>query len=837
MGGRRGGKTISFVAVGALALVTTVAVGVPPAGAQPAWGQATEVTAPSGAAASPAAQFAAISCVGAGSCTSVGSYVDASGHEQAMAGAETSGTWAQAVQVTAPTGAGTNPSASLAGIWCSAAGACAAAGSYVDSSGHAEDMVATEAAGVWAQATEVSLPADAAATAGATTGGISCSSAGNCVVVGGYTDSSGHDQAMEVTESAGVWSQAAKVPSPANAGTDPGASLGGVSCYSAGSCTAAGSYVDTTSHVRPMVATSSSGTWGQAAEVTSPAYAYGDIWCASAGSCVTAGSALDGSGNTQAAVAAETLGTWAQPVAIPAPSGAAANPHAVFSDVSCASLGDCLAVGSYTTSAGDTEAMVADESGGNWNQAVPVLAPANASANPGAVLHGVSCSSAVDCAAAGVYTTTSSGNEAMAATQVPPNPYSPLSPTRICDTRPGNPSGLSSNAAQCDGTANAGTTLAAGGTLTIDVGGLFSVPADASAVVLNVTVVNPASVGYLTVYPTGQSRPVASNLNFDPHQAVPNLVEVGLGPSGQVSIYSSSATDVVVDLEGYAAPSSSLGAGAGLYNPLSSPARICDTRAGNPSGLSAGPAQCNGAGNAGSTLAAGATLPVQVAGVGGVPGSGVSAVVLNVTAVGPAGVGYLTVYPAGGSRPTASNVNYVTNQVVPNRVVVPVSGSGQIDLYTSTATDVLVDVSGWYSGAGGAGTSFVPESAPVRICDTRAGNPSGLSGPSAQCNGAGDAGTPIPPSTVLTITAAGYFGVPASAKAVVLNVTAVEPTALTYLTVYPSGSPPGVSDLNPYAGAVEPNLVVATLSNTGTIDIYNNSGTVDVVVDVLGWYS
>ena len=511
-----------------------------------------------------------------------------------------------------------------------------------------------------------------------------------------------------------------------------------------------------------------------------------------------------------------------------APIGAQGDP---FTAVTCQSAGQCTAVGTQQGSDGVATPFVEEWNGASWT----LDSTPDPEVPGGETLNGVACS-ASECMAVGsrTGTTFALGSDVSVPTG---NPYSPLSPTRICDTRPGNPSGLSSNAAQCDGTANAGTTLAAGGTLTIDVGGLFSVPADASAVVLNVTVVNPASVGYLTVYPTGQSRPVASNLNFDPHQAVPNLVEVGLGPSGQVSIYSSSATDVVVDLEGYAAPSSSLGAGAGLYNPLSSPARICDTRAGNPSGLSAGPAQCNGAGNAGSTLAAGATLPVQVAGVGGVPGSGVSAVVLNVTAVGPAGVGYLTVYPAGGSRPTASNVNYVTNQVVPNRVVVPVSGSGQIDLYTSTATDVLVDVSGWYSGAGGAGTSFVPESAPVRICDTRAGNPSGLSGPSAQCNGAGDAGTPIPPSTVLTITAAGYFGVPASAKAVVLNVTAVEPTALTYLTVYPSGSPPGVSDLNPYAGAVEPNLVVATLSNTGTIDIYNNSGTVDVVVDVLGWYS
>jgi hypothetical protein len=83
----------------------------------------------------------------------------------------------------------------------------------------------------------------------------------------------------------------------------------------------------------------------------------------------------------------------------------------------------------------------------------------------------------------------------------------------------------------------------------------------------------------------------------------------------------------------------------------------------------------------------------------------------------------------------------------------------------------------------------------------------------------------------------GLAGVPTGATAVVLNVTAVHPSAPTFLTVFPSGSPPLVSDLNPSPGAVEPNLVVATVSAGGTVSIFNNSGTVDVVVDVAGWYS
>ena len=113
--------------------------------------------------------------------------------------------------------------------------------------------------------------------------------------------------------------------------------------------------------------------------------------------------------------------------------------------------------------------------------------------------------------------------------------------------------------------------------------GSFGVPADATAVVLNVTVVNPLAPGFVTAYPTGATLPDASSIDYVAGEVVPNLVEVGTGTAGQVSIYSSAQTDVVVDVEGYVAPTASGGSGAGLYNPLSSPVRICDTRTGNPS--------------------------------------------------------------------------------------------------------------------------------------------------------------------------------------------------------------------------------------------------------------
>ena len=231
-----------------------------------------------------------------------------------------------------------------------------------------------------------------------------------------------------------------------------------------------------------------------------------------------------------------------------------------------------------------------------------------------------------------------------------PGPYSPLPPTRICDTRTGDQSNLSGEAAQCNGAGNAGSTIAAGATKNILVTNNFGVPANATAVVLNVTVVNPAASGYLTAFPGGSAPPFASNVDYVAGAVVPNLVEVGTGASGEVSFFSSARADIVVDVEGYVSPTT-LG-GAGLYTALTSPTRICDTRAGNPSGLSAPNSQCNGTGNAGTTLGKNghpSTINVGVAGDNAIP-PGATAAVFNVTVVNATAPGYLTIF-AQGSGP------------------------------------------------------------------------------------------------------------------------------------------------------------------------------------------
>ena len=424
-----------------------------------------------------------------------------------------------------------------------------------------------------------------------------------------------------------------------------------------------------------------------------------------------------------------------------------------------------------------------------------------------------------------------------------PGVYVPLTPARICDTRVGNPSHLTGPAAQCSN-GTAGKTLAAGGTQTFNVAGDFSVPAsNVTAVVLSVATANAKGPGYFTLFPAGQSRPTAANLNYATGQVVPNLVEVGVGAGGAVSLYTSASSDAIVDLEGYVTTTTQ--SGAGLYNALSTPARICDTRGSNPSGLTAPDTQCNtnlAHGSPDNLIGPNNPLTVNVEGVGGVPATGVAAVVLNVAVVKPAASGYVTVYPTGDPRPNASNVNYTAGTAVGNRVIVPVSPSGQVTLYATASTDIIVDVSGWFTATGGTtGAEFTPEVDPVRICDTRGSNPSGLTPPNTQCNANVTHASPDHPLVAGTsdlIQATGLASVPTGATAAVLNLADVDPTAGSNLTVYPSGIPPTTSDLNPPTGGVASNLVVATLSGSGSFEVANRgSGHTDIIIDVAGWYT
>lgn len=279
---------------------------------------------------------------------------------------------------------------------------------------------------------------------------------------------------------------------------------------------------------------------------------------------------------------------------------------------------------------------------------------------------------------------------------------------------------------------------------------------------------------------------------------------------------------------------------AGAFVPLP-PVRILDTRANGHVGQT--PAGQVPVGQVSSS----APLDLEVQGQGGVPtGAGVvSAVVLNVTVIGPNNPGWLTAYPGGSTTPTASNLNFYPNETIPNLVTVPVNQTtGDINLALggypdpSVSADIAVDVSGYYvGGTPTAAGTFTAAATPTRILDTRAdhhvGQTPGGAVPVAQTDS----------TAPLDLQVVGQGGVPASATSVVMNVTVVGPSDDGWLTAYPGGAAtPTASNLNFYRGETIPNLVTVKVGAGGDVDLAlatypNPSVSADLVVDVAGWYS
>ena len=250
------------------------------------------------------------------------------------------------------------------------------------------------------------------------------------------------------------------------------------------------------------------------------------------------------------------------------------------------------------------------------------------------------------------------------------------------------------------------------------------------------------------------------------------------------------------------------------YTPID-PVRVLDTR--------------NGTGGFVGRLGPGKTLDVQVAGgSSGVP-AGATAVVLNVTGLGPATPTDLRVYPtpkSGTAQPLVSNLNLAAGAIRANLVTVPVGENGKVRILNSGGSpNVVADVQGWY----GAGSSVYEPTDPVRLLDTRDGTGGVPTQPVA-------AGSPID----LKVTG-GVRSVPDTATAVILTVTALNATSVTDVRVFPSPADPAaaapeVSNINLRDGQVVPNLVIAKVGSGGAVRLQNASGTVDLVVDLAGWY-
>ncbi|MEH0824847.1 right-handed parallel beta-helix repeat-containing protein [Micromonospora sp. CPCC 205714] len=367
--------------------------------------------------------------------------------------------------------------------------------------------------------------------------------------------------------------------------------------------------------------------------------------------------------------------------------------------------------------------------------------------------------------------------------------YVPVAPTRLLDTR--IPIGVE----------HAAPVVANGG-LSLPIESIAGVSvADISAVVLNVTVTQPTAAGFITVYPTGSGGSNASNVNFVAKETVPNQVTVPV-VNGSVSFHHTGQGTVhlVADLQGFYAES-----GSG-FAPVS-PVRVLDTREG-----------------AGTPLPGNGTRPLDLS--GRLP-AGATAAVLNVTVTRPAANGVLKVFPYGSVVPTASNLNFVTGQTIPNLVTVPVvDGRVSIHNQSSGTTHVVADLAGWFSPD--ATQTFVPTE-PTRIVDTRNGT------------GLPDRGS-VPLAARETARFQPFLPqencLPAcpAPTALVGNVTVTGPTAPGVLIAYPGGTQrPTASNVNFVTGETGSNAAVVAVDSG--IELYNSSaGTTHAIVDRFGYF-
>jgi uncharacterized repeat protein (TIGR01451 family) len=331
-----------------------------------------------------------------------------------------------------------------------------------------------------------------------------------------------------------------------------------------------------------------------------------------------------------------------------------------------------------------------------------------------------------------------------------------------------------------------------------------SIPATAQAYSLNVAVVPTTTLGYLTLWPAGQTRPLASTLNSLDGRIKSNAAIVPAGTGGAVSVFASDTTHVILDINGYFVPASNP-TGLAFY-PIT-PCRIGDTRTATaPLG---GPALVGGQSRTLPILASTCNLPATA-----------QAYSLNFAAVPNGSLGYLTAWPTGHARPLAASLNALTGAITANAAIVPAGTNGSIDVFASNTTNLVIDINGYFAPMGTGGVSLYGVT-PCRVEDTRL--PAGSA----------------PITTLDVAVSASACGIPASAQADVMSVTVVpqgSPAYLGYLTLWPQGQArPVVSTLNALDGAITSNLAIVPTSN-GSISAFASNAT-HLIIDIFGYFA
>ena len=380
-------------------------------------------------------------------------------------------------------------------------------------------------------------------------------------------------------------------------------------------------------------------------------------------------------------------------------------------------------------------------------------------------------------------------------------------PVRLVDTR------IGASACQAQGAPiTGGTSLTVPSRVTCD---SLTIPANAAAITGNITTVGPVANGFLTVYPSSATQPQAANTNYQAGQTLNNVFTVGLGAAdGAFKVFALQTTDVVIDITGYFAPP---GAGGLFFHPLPAPVRLLDTRA-----------KATACTTPGTPLLANTEFLQQGNAICGIPGSAV-ALVGNATTVGPAAQGFLTLFPANETRPVIASGNYQSGQTLNSPFTVGLSPSGNFTIYSLQQTNLVIDVTGYYSADAsdviGIGLLFSPMT-PSRLLDTRSGQSACFM-----------PGSPIPAMTETPQAARGECAIPATAQAIVGNATTVTPAAQGFLTFWPSDAArPNAATSNFAAGVNFNRHYTVGLGADGAFKIYALTST-HLVIDVSGSFA
>ena len=443
------------------------------------------------------------------------------------------------------------------------------------------------------------------------------------------------------------------------------------------------------------------------------------------------------------------------------------------------------------------DGTVSPATGGFYNAGTPV--PVTATANSGFQFTNWTGSAAS--AASASTSVTMSAPETVTANFVATTTtfglgFIPVTPCRVMDTR--SPAGTFG-----------GPSILGGATRNVPIPlSPCNIPSTAQAYSLNVTVVPPGPLTYLSVWPTGLTQPVVSTLNSFDGRVVANAAIVPAGTNGAISVYVSNTTDVVIDINGYFALASTAGS-MSLYS--ATPCRVVDTR--NGTGPLAGPFMSGGSTRSFAIPSSDCGIPATA-----------QAYSLNITVAPHASLGYLTTWPTGQSQPLVSTLNSLDGSVVANAAIVPAGTGGAVSVYVTNDTDVIIDIDGYFIQPNlappGTTGALLYTLVPCRVADTR-GTIGLFGGPTL----ASDATRSFP-------VPSGSCNVPSTAQAYSLNVTVVPPGPLTYLTIWPTGQDqPIVSTLNSFEGRVVANAAIVPAGTSGAVSVFVSNAT-DVILDI-----